>query len=250
MIELPFRLLFWWMRPLFWLLYHPLARSYDRISRWVSRGQWGEWQRTALAELDAAEHVTGPVLELAFGTGTILIELARQQRCPVGLDLSPDMVRLARFKLRCAALDVPLTLGRAQSLPFADASFAAVLATFPADFIWDERTWREAARVLRPGGRLVMVIGARLLGQDWISHGLELLYTLTGQRGQLPDLNEPLAQWGWTCQVRQRRVGDSEVLLVIAQLLGGDGVLDLGKGVGADSFDLHQVFDRSEQPVC
>ena len=42
-------------------------------------------------------------------------------------------------------------------MPFADASFGTVISTFPAEYVKDEATWRECARVLRSGGRWVIV---------------------------------------------------------------------------------------------
>ena len=50
-----------------------------------------------------------------------------------------------------------------RQLPFADASFDNVVSTFPTEYIADPRALAEIARVLRPGGRLIVVLGATLL---------------------------------------------------------------------------------------
>jgi SAM-dependent methyltransferase len=50
-----------------------------------------------------------------------------------------------------------------QALPFIDASFDSVVSTFPTDYIFDPAALGEIVRVLRPGGRLVVVLGAVLL---------------------------------------------------------------------------------------
>src|SRR6185312_2996477 len=53
--------------------------------------------------------------------------------------------------------------GSAQHLPFSDASFDSVVSTFPSEYIYDPDTIAEVERVLRPGGRLIVIEGAGLL---------------------------------------------------------------------------------------
>jgi ubiquinone/menaquinone biosynthesis C-methylase UbiE len=75
----------------FHLLYHQFAFTYDAVAWLVSLGQWQAWGRTAL------KWVRGPrVLELGHGPGHLLIALARSGRQPIGIDLSPQMIRLAQ----------------------------------------------------------------------------------------------------------------------------------------------------------
>ncbi len=131
-------------------LYHELAWAYDPVSWVVSLGRWSYWRRTALEHLPA-----GRVLEIGPGTGVLLAEMARRGLAVCGLEPSPAMLRLAARRLRRLGLRVPLVRGRAQALPFLDATFDAVLATFPANYILSAETLREAARVLR-SGRLVV----------------------------------------------------------------------------------------------
>jgi ubiquinone/menaquinone biosynthesis C-methylase UbiE len=161
----------------FRLLYHEMAWSYDLVAWGVSGGQWRAWGRAALPHL-----VGQSVLELGHGPGHLLVALAQLSFCPVGLDLSPHMGRMARGRLRRAGLESPLARGRAQALPFATDSFDSVLATFPTQYIVDPATLAEVRRVLRPGGRLVVVVGAQLQGQDPFSRFVEWLYKITGQR--------------------------------------------------------------------
>lgn len=136
-------------------LYNELAWAYDAVAWLVSGGRWDRWRRLAL------DYVAGePILEIGFGTGELLIALARRGQRVVGLDLSPAMHRVTAAKLRRAGLGglSPLRVrGLAQRLPFPDAAFATVLSTFPAEYILDPATLREVWRVLRPGGRLVVV---------------------------------------------------------------------------------------------
>jgi ubiquinone/menaquinone biosynthesis C-methylase UbiE len=202
-----------WFRLLrfaFWVLYNPLAWTYDWVSWIVSLGKWHDWQRTALPELHGER-----VLDLAFGTGNTLLDLAAGPYRPVGLDLSPAMVRIAQQKLDRAGLSAPLVRGRAQRLPFADASFDSILCTFPTDFVVHPDTLSEIVRVLRPGGRLVVVAMCRLNGRDPWSRLLGWLYRITGQRAPLPDLDSLLKPLGLEYQTAWRAVGNTSVLLVI-----------------------------------
>src|SRR5512139_2655394 len=87
----------------FHLLYYELAFTYDAVAWLVSLGQWQAWGRTVL------KRVRGPrVLEIGHGPGHLLIALARSGHLqPVGIDLSPQMIRLARRNIRQAGVDVP-----------------------------------------------------------------------------------------------------------------------------------------------
>jgi ubiquinone/menaquinone biosynthesis C-methylase UbiE len=208
----------WWIRLIrlaFWSLYNPFAWTYDWVSRFVSGGRWHDWQRTALAELRGSE-----VLELGFGTGNVLLDLRAASYRPIGLDRSPSMARIAQHKLRSQHVNVPLVQGCAQQLPFAAFSFDAVLCTFPAEFIVHPDTLREIARVLRPGGRMVVVILARLLARDPWSRFLEWLYRITGQRAEIPDLTEPMSALGFKYRTVWKRIAHDAVLLAIVELDG------------------------------
>jgi ubiquinone/menaquinone biosynthesis C-methylase UbiE len=195
----------------FWLLYNPLAWTYDWVSCVVSLGQWRAWQRTALAEVGG-----GRVLELASGTGNLLLDLhALGTTRPIGLDLSPHMIRIARCKLRRRGIDLPLVRGRAEQLPFATASIDTVLSTFPASFILAPQTLEEIARVLEPGGHAAVVATAKLTSRSAWTRVLEWLYRITGQRGPLPDLSGQLAAAGLTYRSEWRPVDGTSVLLLV-----------------------------------
>jgi ubiquinone/menaquinone biosynthesis C-methylase UbiE len=208
----------WLVRTAFWMLYNPLAWAYDLVSRVVSVGQWQAWQRAALHELRP-----GRTLELACGTGDMLLDLHTAGLRPVGLDLSPAMLRIARRKLcralqpgaQRASLAVPLVRGRVQRLPLRSASFDSVLSTFPTEFILQRDTLREIARVLRPGGRAVVVATAELVARTPWQHTLVWLYRLTLQRGPLPDLEPQVGAAGLTYSAAWRAAPHSNVLLVM-----------------------------------
>jgi ubiquinone/menaquinone biosynthesis C-methylase UbiE len=130
----------------FWLadrLYNELAWVYDPVSRMVSLGQWPAWRKWALDYL-----VGRRVLEIGYGTGELLLEMARRRMDAWGLEYSAAMQRLAAAKLRRRGMWVPCVRGRAQQMPFADSSFDTIIATFPAGYIFEPATLREVARIL------------------------------------------------------------------------------------------------------
>jgi ubiquinone/menaquinone biosynthesis C-methylase UbiE len=93
---------------------------------------------------------------------------------------SPQMVKAARETLRRRKLGSPdlIVQGRSQSLPFADCSFDNVVSTFPSEYIYDPATIAEIERVLRPGGRLIVVEGSSLLPIGFLQPLLLLIQML------------------------------------------------------------------------
>jgi SAM-dependent methyltransferase len=219
----------WWWRLVrlgFQLLYRQMAWSYDLVSWLASLGQWRAWQRAALP------HVHGKrVLELAHGPGHLLHDLARAGYDVTGLDLSPQMGRLARRRLLGAGLAVPLVRGRGEQLPFARASFDTVVSTFPTPFILAEETLQALQRVLRPGGRVVIVPQAILSGRTLPARLINWLYLITGQRNDGAagsSINAPPP--AWLARVQANRfdleivpvsLPRSDVLVVIAHSRDG-----------------------------
>ncbi len=196
----------------FWILYNPLAWAYDLVSWVVSMGHWRDWQRTVLDELRGKR-----VLDLACGTGNLLIDLSAAGRHPVGLDISPHMVRVTRRKLRSSGIDIPLLRGRGQQLPFANAAFDSVVCTFPTDFIVTPAALGELARVLRPGGQAIIVAMAQLPTNNLWGSLLEFLYRITGQRSPLPDLTALTQGLRLSWHTKWKEVGETRVLLIVIE---------------------------------
>lgn len=168
----------------FRLLYNELAWTYDLVANVTSLGQWWDWQRAALPHLPR----DGPVLEIAHGTGHMLVEVAATGRSVFGLDASAAMGKLARRRLRRQGLTVPLVRGRVQALPIASHSLPALLATFPTEFIVDPAALAEFRRVLRPDGRLVIVPSAVLKPTNLIQRIMRWAFIVTGQgSGEISD---------------------------------------------------------------
>ncbi len=206
----------WWrlVRFGFRLLYNEFAFTYDIVSWIVSLGAWRCWTRTALKYLGTES----PVLELAHGTGSLQLDLNAAGYKTAGYDLSPSMGRIARGKLRRRGLPVRLARGQAQRLPFASGVFAAVVSTFPTEFVTARETVDEVYRVLRPGGVFVIVPNAMLTSGGRIEQALEGLYRITGQRGGMakPEaLNALFAPF--TLDVVQEHCPRSIVTVIVAR---------------------------------
>lgn len=113
----------------------------------------------ALRVAEAARLAPGQrVLDVACGTGALTIEAARRVRPDgnvVGLDRNEDMLAVARRKDPA----IEWQLGNAESLPFADGSFDAVVSQFGLMFFEDRvRAIEEMWRVVRPGGRVTVAV--------------------------------------------------------------------------------------------
>jgi demethylmenaquinone methyltransferase/2-methoxy-6-polyprenyl-1,4-benzoquinol methylase len=95
------------------------------------------------------------VLDVATGTGLVARELLACDCKVTGIDQSPEMLRVARDRLRDRAGFVE---GRAEQLPFEDASFDALTFTYLLRYVEDPGTvLGELARVVRPGGTVAML---------------------------------------------------------------------------------------------
>jgi demethylmenaquinone methyltransferase/2-methoxy-6-polyprenyl-1,4-benzoquinol methylase len=132
-------------------LFAPLGPSYDRYAALLSFGQDPRWRRFLVSRVDVGRGDT--VLDVATGTGAVARELIRAKACAVvALDQSPEMLAEARQRL---GSDVQLVEGRAERLPFPDASFDALTFTYLLRYVDDPaRTLQELARVVRPGGTM------------------------------------------------------------------------------------------------
>ena len=131
------------------------SRFYDFVSRRVVRGLY----RRLAADIAVAAPQGAAVLDIGTGPGVLLVELA--QRRPdlrlTGVDLSADMIAAAQRNVAPFGDRVTAQTGDATSLPFADGSFDLIVSSLSLHH-WDEPAAAvpELARVLRPGGRVVI----------------------------------------------------------------------------------------------
>lgn len=129
---------------------------------------YARWRASRLGRItDALEQrllfdLLGPIagkslLDVGCSDGTIASELARRDAVVTGLDSDPVAIAAAWRRAGVEGVQLWLVEGKAESLPFSDATFDAVLAVATLCFVPDaERALSEMARVLKPGGRLVI----------------------------------------------------------------------------------------------
>jgi phosphatidylethanolamine/phosphatidyl-N-methylethanolamine N-methyltransferase len=151
-----------------------VAKAYARWAPVYDLVFGAVFERGRKASVAAAERIGGRILEVGVGTGISLPEYRWTTRV-VGVDLSMPMLRRAKARVREHGLSNVdgLAVMDAQNLGFEEASFDVVVAQYVITAVPDpEATLDEFARVLKPGGEIVLVnhIGAesglRKLGEQ------------------------------------------------------------------------------------
>ena len=137
-------------------LFAPLPHRYDRLAEILSFGQNGRWRRAMIGRI--APTPGQAVLDVASGTAGVAIQIAERTGASVaGIDLTEQMLRQGQRNVAGAGLSgrIRLTAGRAEQLPFADATFDALTFTYLLRYVNDpQATLGELARVVKPGGQV------------------------------------------------------------------------------------------------
>jgi SAM-dependent methyltransferase len=125
---------------------------------------WGLF-RVPERDVRALGHVAGlDVVELGCGTAYFSAWLARSGARPVGVDLTPAQLETARRCQREFAVTFPLVEASAEDVPLPDSAFDLAISEYGASVWCDPQRWvAEAARLLRPGGRLVFLTNSVLV---------------------------------------------------------------------------------------
>ncbi|MBE0696875.1 MAG: methyltransferase domain-containing protein [Anaerolineaceae bacterium] len=216
------------MRLFFRLLYHSMAGTYDLVASTVSVGKWKDWV------FEAAKLISGKrVLELGYGPGHLLEHLAAANLEVYGLDESRQMARTAARRLKKAKLKACISRGMAQNLPFPNLFFDSIVATFPTLYIVDPDTLGEIQRVLKPNGRLVVLMASWLTGKSIIERMMGYLFRVTGQ---LPDDQQAIGEFtlpymkaGFQASLRFVNLPDSRLMFILATKQSGpDSYNDAG----------------------
>ncbi|MGH3549239.1 MAG: class I SAM-dependent methyltransferase [Pseudonocardiaceae bacterium] len=126
------------------------SKTYDREMRFLDRVLFGDTRRWI------CQQATGEVLEVAVGTG-LNLEHYPPDVAVTGIELSPDMLAIARRRADDLDCQVDLRVGDAEALDIPSATFDTVVCTFSLCAIPDHRkALTEMTRVLRPGGVLLL----------------------------------------------------------------------------------------------
>ena len=135
-------------------LFTPLPDRYDRLAEVLSMGQNGRWRKEMVDHIVPGQ--PGLILDVASGTAGVAIQLARRTGGQVvGIDLTERMLRQGAVNVAAAgeAGHIRLVVGKAQQLPFPDATFDALTFTYLLRYVDDPAaTLAELARVVKPGG--------------------------------------------------------------------------------------------------
>jgi demethylmenaquinone methyltransferase/2-methoxy-6-polyprenyl-1,4-benzoquinol methylase len=140
-------------------MFDRIAGFYDVMNSVMTAGLHHSWRRRAveLASVGPGDRV----LDVATGTGDLALELARRVGPDgevIGSDFSEEMLARARVKAPDAAAPITFEWGNALGLPYPDGAFAASTVGFGARNFSDlDQGLREMTRVVRPGGRVVVL---------------------------------------------------------------------------------------------
>ncbi|MEJ2721618.1 MAG: bifunctional demethylmenaquinone methyltransferase/2-methoxy-6-polyprenyl-1,4-benzoquinol methylase UbiE [bacterium] len=137
-------------------MFSRIASRYDLLNHLLSFNIDRLWRRRAVAE--AAPPSGGRVLDACAGTGDVAIDFVRftDASVVVAVDLSTEMMQIGRGK--SPNLRIQWVEGNVMNLPFEDGLFDAVTVAFGIRNLTDyQRGVAEMARVLKPGGRLVIL---------------------------------------------------------------------------------------------
>lgn len=143
-------------------MFDGIAPDYDRLNHLMSLGVDRSWRRRALREIVDARRAQS-ILDIACGTGDFSLAIAGRMHPDsrvTGLDLSEGMLAVMRDKVARAGLEgrISCEQGDSEAMRFADASFDVVTIAFGIrNFAHREAALREILRVLKPGGRLVIL---------------------------------------------------------------------------------------------
>jgi demethylmenaquinone methyltransferase / 2-methoxy-6-polyprenyl-1,4-benzoquinol methylase len=143
-------------------MFSDIAPRYDLLNKLLSCGQDRYWRKRAVTRLSPQSGER--FLDIATGTADVALEII--QSTPkgavqvVGMDFSEKMLELAQQKIESQgkASSIQLENGSAESLPFDDNSFEGTTTAFGVRNFSDvDRSLREMYRVLKPGGRCVIL---------------------------------------------------------------------------------------------
>jgi len=162
-------------------LFDRIAGTYDSLNHVLSLNIDRRWRRQAVRFLSTLNSQHSTILDVAIGTADLTIEILRQRKAShiTGIDLSRKMMAIGEQKVAKHGYSdlVTFDYGSAQQMPYADASFDAVTCAYGVrNFADMDEGLREMRRVLKPGGRL-MVLEFSYPTNPLIRWGYDLYFT-------------------------------------------------------------------------
>jgi demethylmenaquinone methyltransferase / 2-methoxy-6-polyprenyl-1,4-benzoquinol methylase len=141
-------------------MFDRIASRYDFLNRFLSGGIDLRWRKKAIAEL--AAYNPKQILDVATGTADMAILMSRRlsPETITGIDISEGMLEIGKKKIGRLHLDDKIRLlpGDSEAIPFPDNHFDAVTVAFGVrNFEHLEKGLSEIQRVLKPGGRLIIL---------------------------------------------------------------------------------------------
>jgi demethylmenaquinone methyltransferase/2-methoxy-6-polyprenyl-1,4-benzoquinol methylase len=194
-------------------MFDDVSGRYDLLNRLMTLGRDAHWRAAMAQEVPTDARV---VLDLCTGSGVSLTELRQPGRLAIGLDVSLKMLEVAQENEGGSGWAPRLVAGDAFRLPFRDASVDAVTIAFGIRNLRPRLdALHEVARVLRPGGTLVVLEAAAPspslfapLHRIYLERGLPLLGHLSPEPTAYRYLGESILEFGPT-ETFERMLGEA-----------------------------------------